>query len=58
LQCGVAALVVLASLPFVLRRDDSVPVRVVSAVGFVVVGTAAWAAGLFLANVNFLCRLF
>jgi hypothetical protein len=58
LQCGIAALIVLAALPFILRRDKSPTVRVVSAFGFVVLGTAAWVTGLFVADVNFLCRLF
>jgi len=58
LQCGTAALIVLAALPFVLRRENSLTIRIVSALGFVVLGIAAWIAGLFVANVNFLCRLF
>jgi hypothetical protein len=58
LQCGVAALIVLAALPFVLRSDKSLAVRVVSGLGFVVLGVVAWVVGLFVANVNFLCRLF
>ena len=58
MQCGTAALIVLAALPFVLRRENSLTIRIVSALGFVVLGIAAWIAGLFVANVNFLCRLF
>jgi hypothetical protein len=58
LQCGIAALIVLAALPFALRRDNSLSVRIASALGFVVLGIAAWIAGVFVANVNFLCRLF
>jgi len=57
-QCGTAALIVLAALPFFLRRDDSLSIRIASALGFVALGVAAWIAGLFAANVNFLCRLF
>jgi hypothetical protein len=58
LQCGILALIVLAALPFVLRSGSPLAVRVVSGLGFVVLGVAAWVVGLFAANVNFLCRLF
>jgi hypothetical protein len=58
LQWGTVTLIVLAALPFVLRSGDSLSIRVVSALGFVVLGAAMWIAGLFVANVNFLCRLF
>jgi hypothetical protein len=57
-QCGIAALIVLAALPFLLRSGNSTGVRVVSGLGLVVLGVAAWIAGLVAANVNFLCRLF
>ena len=55
---GAATLIVLAALPFVLRGGNSLSIRVVSALGFVVLGAAVWVTGLFVANVNFLCRLF
>ena len=55
--CGIAALVVMAALPF-LRSGNSLSVRVASAFGFVVLGAVAWVVGLFAGNVNFLCRLF
>ena len=58
LQCGIVALLVLAALPFVLRTGNSLAVRMVSGLGFVVLGAAAWVVGLVVANVNFLCRLF
>ena len=58
LQCGVVALIVLAALPFALRTGNSLALRMVSGLGFVVLGAAAWVAGLVVANVNFLCRLF
>ena len=58
LQCGIVALIVLAALPFVLRSGNSLAVRVVSGLGFVLLGAVAWVAGLFAADVNFLCRLF
>ena len=57
-QCGIVALIVLAALPFILRSSTSLAARVVSAAGLVVLGAVEWAAGLFAANVNFLCRLF
>jgi len=55
---GLAALAVLLALPFVVRSGSSVLVRIGWALGFVVFGAAFWVAGLFAANVNFLCRLF
>ena len=58
LQCGVVALIVLAALPIILRTGNSLAVRVVSGLGFVVLGAVAWFVGLVVANVNFLCRLF
>ena len=58
LQWGTVTLIVLAALPFVLRDGNSLSIRVVSAFGFVVLGAAVWVAGLVVANVNFLCRLF
>ena len=58
LQCGIVALMVLVALPFILRTGNSLAVRVVSGLGFVVLGAAAWVVGLVVANVNFLCRLF
>jgi len=58
LQSGIVAFIVLAALPFILRSDNSLAVRVVSGLGFVVLGAIAWVIGLFAANVNFLCRLF
>ena len=58
LQCGIVALIALAALPFVLRTGNSLAIRIVSGLGFVVLGAAAWVVGLVVANVNFLCRLF
>ena len=58
LQSGIVALIVLPALPFILRSGNSLAVRVVSGLGFVVLGAIAWVIGLFAANVNFLCRLF
>jgi hypothetical protein len=58
LLCGVAALIVVAALPFILLSGSSLAVRAASALGFVVLGTVAWVVALFAANVNILCRLF
>ena len=58
LQCGVVALIVLVALPFILRTGNSLAVRIVSGLGFVVLGAGSWFVGLVVANVNFLCRLF
>ena len=58
LQSGIVAFIVLAALPFILRSDNSLAVRVVSGLGLVVLGAIAWVVGLFAADVNFLCRLF
>jgi len=58
LKWGTVTLIVLAALPFVLQDGNSLSIRVVSALGFVVLGASVWVAGLIVANVNFLCRLF
>jgi hypothetical protein len=55
--CGGAALLFLLGLPFAARLGHSMLVRVASAVGFVVFGAGAWLAGLFAANVRFICGL-
>jgi hypothetical protein len=58
LKCGVLALIVLAALPFVLRSGNSAAARVGLGFGCVSLGVVAWVVGLFVANVNFLCRVF
>lgn len=55
---GVAALLLLGALPFFTLTGRSVPVRLSSSLGLVLYGIAAWFAGLFLANVQIMCRLF
>ena len=55
--CGGAALLLLLGLPFFARMGRSTPVRVALAVGFFVLGVCAWFAGLFLANIRFVCGL-
>jgi hypothetical protein len=56
--CGLAALVVMAALPFVLRSGNSLFARVIVALGLVVLGAALWVSGLVVADVQILCRLF
>ena len=55
---GVASVIVLIALPFIKSLGASVPSRVGYAVGFAAFGVAVWIAGLFLANVRIMCRLF
>jgi hypothetical protein len=55
--CGGAALLLLLGLPFVARMGRSTLVRVALAFGFVVFGASAWFAGLFAANVRFICGM-
>lgn len=56
---GIGSLAVLTALPFVLMSSgNSVFVRLAWAVGFFAFGSAVWLAGLFLANVRIMCRLF
>jgi hypothetical protein len=58
LLAGLAALVVLVAIPLWLRTDQAVARRVAMGVGFAAVGLMVWIAGLFIANVRILCRLF
>ena len=55
--CGGAALLVLLAVPFAAHIGRSTLVRVVWSLGFVVFGAGAWIAGLFAANVRFICGL-
>jgi len=55
--CGGAALLSLLGLPFAARLGRSTLVRVAFALGFLVFGAAAWLAGVFAANVRFICGL-
>ena len=54
---GVAALLLLVGMPFVTHRARSILVRLALALGFLAFGVGAWLAGLFAANVRFLCGL-
>jgi hypothetical protein len=55
---GVGALVVMASLPFVLRSGQTTAGRFGWSFAFVLMSAAAWIGGLFAADVRLLCRLF
>ena len=55
---GVACIVGLFVLPFALRGEPSAPRRAGVAFALAAMGCATWIAGLFLANVRIMCRLF
>ena len=56
--CGVAAILVMVVVPFVLRSGGSLLMRGAVAVGLGVCAAAAWIGGLVAADVHILCRLF
>ena len=55
--CGGAALLLLLGLPFAAHMGHSTLVRIAFALGFLVFGAGAWLAGVFAANVRFVCGL-
>lgn len=55
--CGGAALLALVALPFIARIGRSTLIRMALALGFLVFGAGVWLAGLFAANVRFICGL-
>ena len=55
---GLVVVVVLALLPFVLRRDASIARRFGLALGLAALGFGVWIAGMAAANVRIMCRLF
>jgi hypothetical protein len=55
---GVASLVFLSALPFIKPAGNAVGMRLGWSLGFTTVGAAVWIAGLVLANVRIMCRLF
>lgn len=55
--CGGVALLFFIALPVAARMGRSTLVRIAFAVGFLVFGAGAWLAGLFAANVRFICGL-
>jgi len=58
LLAGLIGVPAMFAAPMFLRRDRSVPRRLPSAALFAAIGLAVWIAGLFGANVRFICRLF
>jgi len=55
--CGGVALLLLLGLPFATHMGRSILFRVAFALAFFVFGVGAWLAGLFAANVRFICGL-
>ncbi len=55
--CGAVALLLLLVLPFIGDTGKSLLIRAASTFGFMVLGAGAWLAGLFVANVRFICGL-
>jgi len=55
---GVATLVILPVVPAALLTDRSVPKRALLGLGLAAIVLAVWVAGLFMANVRIMCRLF
>ena len=55
---GVASLVILSALPFIKPAGNTVAIRLAWSLGFTTFGAAVWIAGLVLANVRIMCRLF
>ena len=56
--CGVAAIVAMLAVPFLLRSGGSLLTRGAVAVGLGVCAAVAWIGGLVVADVQILCRLF
>lgn len=55
---GVACVVLLAAMPFALPSASSIQHRLPIAFALAGAACASWVAGLFIANVRILCRLF
>lgn len=55
---GVAAVMALFALPFLSFREKALGARFAWSFAFSAFGIAVWIAGLFLANVRIMCRLF
>lgn len=55
---GVACVVLLAALPFALLSASLIQRRLLIAFALAGAASASWIAGLFIANVRILCRLF
>lgn len=48
----------LLAVPMIFRTDDPVLRRLAVSGGFAALGVCVWVAGLFVANVRIMCRLF
>ena len=55
---GVAATLAMLAMPFVVHRDRSLLIRIGWSAGLALSGAAIWIAGMFVANVRIICRLF
>ena len=55
---GIACLVGLGAMPFVVRTELTDRRRILTAAGFVVATALVWLGGLFAADVRIMCRLF
>jgi len=55
---GIAVVIALLAAPFVLQPGRPARVRAFLALGYGLLGTVVWFAGLFAANVRIMCRLF
>ncbi|HTK56091.1 MAG TPA: hypothetical protein VL295_04660 [Gemmatimonadales bacterium] len=55
---GIACLVGLGAMPFVVRTELTDWRRILTAAGIVVATALVWLGGLFAANVRIMCRLF
>jgi hypothetical protein len=55
--CGAGALLLLVGLPIITHKARPIWVRAALAFGFLALGVGAWLAGLFAANVRFICGL-
>ncbi len=58
LWSGIAVVVAMLALPFVVRTGGPLLACVGWSLGFALLGAALWLAGLFAANVRIICRLF
>ncbi len=58
LIAGLVGIAVLLGIPFAFRTDASATKRLAIGAAFAALGLGCWFAGLFVANVRILCRLF
>lgn len=55
---GLACLVGVSAVPFVAKSEMTISRRLLLGLGFAVGTAAVWLGGLFVANVQIMCRLF